>query len=117
MAVRDNPSTSAVTRTFETQAPGLSFLVVRLLVTDPIHRQRQRQRHRHPTIKHRQMATHYETLGIDTVASPEESEFSLSILGFPLGSIGSHPLFRLVSQHSRWHRTSRLTYTPLPCAL
>jgi hypothetical protein len=34
-----------------------------------------------PRSQDRQMATHYETLDIDTDASPEESELSVSILG------------------------------------
>ena len=39
-----------------------------------------------PRIQLCQMATHYETLGIDTDASPEDSESSVSNLGsYPLG--------------------------------
>ena len=62
------------------------------------------------------MATHYETLDIDTDASPEESELSVPILGLRSLAHRLPPVLPspVLSQHLGWHRTSRLTYIPSP---
>jgi hypothetical protein len=118
MAVRNNARTSAVSRSPESQPLRLSALTRVFLHTPP-----------HSTLGHppqlptptytkpsentvRWQLTMKHSVLVQTRALKRVSYLSCFwVCGHRV--IVSHPPFRLLSKHSRWHRTLRLTYTHL----